>query len=450
MGRKVKEKRFKVLVVGGGGREFMLVWKFAQSPQVSKVYCAPGNAGMQQWAELVNIKANDIEGLKQFAIENQINLTVVGPEEPLCMGIVDEFQAAGLTICGPTKNAAQLEGSKAFANGMMTLCKVPTADFRVFEDYKKALAYIEETGVPIVIKADGLAAGKGVYPCQTIEEAKAALKEIMIEKKYGSAGDKVVIEEFLDGEEASFLVFSDGVNVVPLASSQDHKPVFESEEDRDIWIKHGGDPAYKDSKTGPNTGGMGAYSPAPIVTPEVHDQVMNEIILPLIKGMSDEGMPFKGVLYAGLMIKEGKAKVLEFNVRFGDPEAQPLLMRCKTDIFPIMMQIASGGLIEGMELEWDERPAVCVVMASGGYPGEYKKGYEIFGLGEIPDMSILVVHAGTAKKDGKWVTNGGRVLGITTLGKNIEAAIAKIYAIIQMINWKNDYYRFDIGAKAVK
>lgn len=439
----------KVLVIGSGGREFMLVWKLAQSPQVSKIYCAPGNAGMEQWAELVNIKANNIEGLKKFAIENQIDLTVVGPEDPLCAGIVDEFQAVGLNIFGPSKLAAQLEGSKAFAKGMMTLCKIQTADFEIFDSYEKALAHIEKTGAPIVVKADGLAAGKGVYPCNTIEEAKAALKEIMVDKKYGSAGDKVVVEEFLDGEEASFLVFSDGINAIHLASSQDHKPVFETEKDRDRWISHGGDSQHRSSKVGPNTGGMGAYSPAPIVTPAVYDQVMNEIIFPLIKGMSEEGISFKGVLYAGLMIKEGKARVLEFNVRFGDPEAQPLLMRCKTDIFPIMMRIATGGLIEAMELEWDNRPAVCVVMASGGYPGDYKKDHEIFGLKEVADThDILVVHAGTAKKDGKWVTNGGRVLGVTALGGDLGIAVGKAYMVIMRINWKGDYYRSDIAKRA--
>ncbi len=422
----------KVLVVGQGGREHALVWKIAQSPKVDVVYAAPGNGGICEEATCVDISANDLEALRDFAKKEGIDLTVVGPEEPLVKGIVDIFEEAGLTIFGPSKAAAQLEGSKAYAKNFMKEMGIPTAEFEVFEDPIEAKKYIEKKGAPIVVKADGLAAGKGSIVCKTVEEAKKAVDTIMVDKVFGEAGNKVVVEDFLKGEEASFIVITDGKNIVPLASSQDHKPVYDNDE-------------------GPNTGGMGAYSPAPVVTDYIHEKTMNEIVIPTIEGMAKRGVPFKGVLYVGLMIEDDKyPRVLEYNVRFGDPEAQPILMRMKSDLVDALIASINGTL-DTCEIEYLDDAAVCVVMASGGYPGKYEKGKEIHGLEEVAKMEkVKVFHAGTKKVNGKFVTNGGRVLGVTALGKDIKEAIDRAYEAVSKINWEGVHYRRDIGRKALR
>lgn len=420
----------KVLVVGGGGREHALVWKIAQSPKVTNVYCAPGNAGIAELAEIVTIKANDLRGLRDFALKAKIDLTVVGPEEPLTLGIVDLFESKGLAIFGSNRKAAEIEGSKAFAKEIMKKYHIPTASFMTFENPKEAIAYIRKQGVPIVVKADGLAAGKGVMVCKTVEEAIRSVEEIMVEKMFGEAGKKVVVEECLTGEEASYIAFTDGKSILPMASSQDHKPIFDGDQ-------------------GPNTGGMGAYSPAPVVTDEVHQQIMEKILRPMIQGMWEEGRPYRGVLYAGLMIREGQPKVLEFNARFGDPETQPALMRMKGDIVPVLEACMKGTLSQ-CQIEWDERAAVCVVMASKGYPGDYEKGKTIKGLQEVSRMKdVVVFHAGTASKEGQIVTNGGRVLGVTGLGEDIPRAIERSYEAVKKISWDGVHYRTDIGQKAM-
>ena len=421
----------KVLVVGGGGREHALVWKVAQSPKVSKIYCAPGNAGISEQATLVPLKANDLNGLLQFALKEKIDLTVVGPEEPLTKGIVDLFTSKGLSIFGPSQKAAEIEGSKAFAKEVMRKYHIPTASFEVFDDRKEAVDYIRKHGAPIVVKADGLAAGKGVIICKTIEEAIQSVDQIMIEKIFGEAGNRVVIEECLMGEEASYIAFTDGKAILPMASSQDHKAVFDGDQ-------------------GPNTGGMGAYSPAPVVTDKVHERIMEEILKPLIQGMAEEGRPYKGALYAGVMIHEGHPKVLEFNARFGDPETQPVLMRMKGDIVPILEACISGNLSE-YEIEWDSRASVCVVMTSRGYPGDYEKGKAISGLKGVSQMEdVFVFHAGTVFQDGQVATNGGRVLGVTGLGKDIPSAIERTYQAVKKISWDGVHYRTDIGQKALR
>lgn len=421
----------KVLVVGGGGREHALVWKISQSPRISKIYCAPGNAGISEQAELVSIKADDLQGLLDFAIKEKIDLTVVGPEDPLTRGIVDLFESRGLRIFGPSRKAAEIEGSKAFAKEMMKKHQIPTASYEIFDDPEKAIAYIHQKGVPVVVKADGLAAGKGVTVCRSIEEAIRSILRIMVHRVFGEAGRRVVIEEYLEGEEASYIVFTDGETILPLASSQDHKAVFDGDQ-------------------GPNTGGMGAYSPAPVVTEEVHKRIIDEILRPLIYGMREDGRPYRGVIYAGLMIKQGQPKVLEFNARFGDPETQPVLMRMKGDIVPILEACVDGQLSR-FELEWDPRPAVCVVMASKGYPGNYEKGKRIEGLEEVSRMKdIFVFHAGTARKNGEIVTNGGRVLGVTGLGESIPEAIEWTYQAVRRIHWEGVHYRTDIGKKALR
>jgi phosphoribosylamine--glycine ligase len=420
----------KVLVVGGGGREHALIWKIVQSPEVSKVYCAPGNAGISEQATLVPIKANDSGSLLQFASKEKIDLTVVGPEEPLTKGIVDLFESKGLTIFGASQRAAELEGSKAFAKEMMKKCRIPTSSYEIFDDPKKARDYVRKEGAPVVVKADGLAAGKGVIVCKTVEEALKSVDQIMVEKIFGEAGNRVVVEEYLVGEEASYIAFTDGKAILAMASSQDHKPVF-------------------DGDLGPNTGGMGAYSPAPVVTDEVHEKIIEKILRPIIQGMSEEGRPYKGVLYAGLMIHEGHPKVLEFNARFGDPETQPVLMRMKGDIIPILRACIEGNLSQ-YKIEWDSRASVCVVMASKGYPGDYEKGKPISGLKEVSQMEdIFVFHAGTALKDGQMCTNGGRVLGVTGLGKDIPRAIERTYQAVKKISWEGAHYRRDIGQKAL-
>ena len=420
----------KVLIVGGGGREHALVWKIAQSPKVSKIYCAPGNAGISEQATIVPIKANDLNGLLGFALKEKIDLTVVGPEDPLTQGIVDLFKSKDLFIFGANKKAAEIEGSKAFAKEMMKKYHIPTAFYRVFDTQKEAVKYIQKQGAPTVVKADGLAAGKGVIICKTVEEAIQSVDKIMAEKIFGEAGNRVVIEEYLVGEEASYIAFTDGKTILPMASSQDHKPIFDEDQ-------------------GPNTGGMGAYSPAPVVTKEVHERIIEKVLRPIIYGMGEEGRPYQGVLYAGLMIHDGHPKVLEFNARFGDPETQPVLMRMKGDIIPILEACMKGTLSQH-RIEWDPRPSVCVVMASKGYPGDYEKGKIIGGLKEVSQMEgVFVFHSGTALQDGKMVTHGGRVLGVTGLGEDIPRAIQKTYQAVKKISWDGVHYRTDIGQKAL-
>lgn len=421
----------KVLVIGSGGREHALVWKISQSPKVSKVYCAPGNAGISEQAELVPLKANDLSGILEFALKEEIDLTVVGPEDPLTRGIVDLFESKGLRIFGPSQKAAEIEGSKAFAKEVMKKYNIPTASYEIFEDRNDAIDYVREKGVPIVIKADGLAAGKGVTVCRTLEEAIQSIDRMMIEKVFGEAGRRVVIEECLEGEEASYIAFTDGKTILPLASSQDHKPVFDEDQ-------------------GPNTGGMGAYSPAPVINEEVNQRIVEKILKPLIHGMEKEGRPYRGVIYAGLMIKENEPKVLEFNARFGDPETQPILMRMKWDIVPLLEACIEGDLSR-FNIEWDPRAAVCVVMASRGYPRDYEKGKRINGLEEASRMKdIFVFHAGTARVNDAIVTNGGRVLGVTGLGKSIPEAIDLTYQAVRKIHWDGVHYRTDIGKKALR
>jgi phosphoribosylamine--glycine ligase len=421
----------KVLVIGSGGREHALVWKIAQSPLVGKVYCAPGNPGTGRIAENINIKVDDLQGLLGFARKEGIGLTVVGPELPLSLGIVDLFEEHGLRIFGAQKRAAMIEASKAFAKDLMKKYGVPTAAYEVFDQVGPAQEFIDKIGVPAVIKADGLAAGKGVIIAATRDEAIAAVNGMLSGNAFGEAGSRVVIEEFLRGEEASFLAFTDGKNIIPLASAQDHKAVF-------------------DGDIGPNTGGMGAYSPAPVVTPAIHDRVMAEVMQPTVDGMAKEGRPYQGVLYAGLMIENDEIKTLEFNARFGDPECQPLLMRMKSDIVPFLLGVANGD-IGGMQIEWHDRAAVCVVMSAGGYPGAYRRGDVIYGLEDAAEIDDLVVfHAGTAEEEGRIVCVGGRVLGVTALGQSVKEAIDRAYRGVAAITWEGVHFRRDIGEKALK
>ncbi len=420
----------KVLVVGGGGREHALIYKIAQSSLVEQIYCAPGNPGIAELAECVQIGAEEIDALCAFAQEEKIDLTVVGPEVPLTMGIVDTFQAAGLEIFGPNKAAAQIEGSKGFSKDLMVRYNIPTAAYRSFTEHTAAVAYIREQGAPIVVKADGLAAGKGVFVAMSEEQAITAVDNIMLDKLFGSAGNSVVIEEFMEGEEASFFAFTDGKNILPLASSQDHKRVNDGDE-------------------GPNTGGMGAYSPAPVVTAELYDEIVETIVKPTIAGMAADGCPYSGILYVGLMIKNGQPRVVEYNARFGDPEAQPLLMRMKSDIVPVLQACARGELQQD-SIDWHDMSAVCVVMASGGYPAHFAKGFAINGLNAAAQMEdLMVFHAGTALKEGKIVNNGGRVLGVTGLGNTVKSAIDKAYAGVDKIRWDGVHFRKDIGARAL-
>jgi len=421
----------KILVIGGGGREHALVWKIAQSPLVTKIYCAPGNPGTAALAENLPIAVDQLDKLLVFAYENQIDLTVVGPEQPLSLGIVDLFESHGLKVFGPSQNAAFIEGSKAFSKDLMQKYNVPTAAYGVFTDLAEAEAFITRTGAPIVVKADGLAAGKGVIIAQTCEEAVSAVQDMLSGNAFGSAGSRVVIEEFLTGEEASFLVITDGKNIIPLASAQDHKAIF-------------------DGDLGPNTGGMGAYSPAPVVTPDIHEKAMRQVIRPTVEGMAAEGRPYRGVLYAGLMVKDGEVKTLEFNARFGDPECQPLLMRMKSDIVPVLCAVADGDLSTA-GIEWHDKAAVCVVMAAEGYPGDYRKGDVISGLERAGELdNLYVFHAGTTEKDGACVTNGGRVLGVTALGATVKEAIDSAYQGVSQITWPGVQYRSDIGKKALE
>lgn len=420
----------KVLIIGSGGREHVLAWKIASSPEVEKVYCAPGNAGMREVAQCVPITAEDINLLADFATEKNIDLTIVGPEGPLAGGIVDTFEMLGLKVFGPSKAAAALESSKSFAKSLMRKYNIPCAGGRSFSRPDKALRYMGTINSPFVVKADGLAAGKGVIICNTPKEGKKALSAMLSKGSFGDAGKTVVIEEFLTGEEASFIAFTDGINVLPLPSSQDHKTI------------------YDDDK-GPNTGGMGAYSPAPVVDSVMHKKIMDHVMLPVVRAMAAEGRPYKGVLYAGLMIDGDRVSVVEFNCRFGDPEAQPLLFRTKSDIVPVMLACIEGGLNQ-YSLDIDKRPAVCIVMASKGYPGSYKKGLSIKGLDRVARMKdIYAFHSGTTEKNGKIVTNGGRVLGVTAMGDSINSAISRAYKAVEKISWTGEYHRTDIGHKAL-
>jgi len=420
----------KVLVVGSGGREHALVWKIAKSPHVGKVWCAPGNAGIAREAEVVGIAADDIKALLQFAKDNEIDLTVVGPEAPLVAGIVDVFQKEGLKVFGPRRHAASLEGSKAYSKMLMKSAGIPTARFKIFSELSSAKDYAESMGAPLVVKASGLAAGKGVYVCSSVEEAQDAIDLVMKERIFGAAGDSVVIEECLTGEEASILAFMDGHAIFTLESSQDHKPAL-------------------DGDKGPNTGGMGAYSPAPVVTDRIMRQVERDILVPVAYAANRDGCPYRGILYAGIMVTEEGAKVLEFNVRFGDPETQPILMRMESDIIEPIMATVEGGLAD-THMTWDESAAVCVVMASGGYPGKYEKGREITGIDEAEALGdVKVFHAGTALSDGKLVTAGGRVLGVTALGDTIEAAQKRAYEAVERISFRDSHYRTDIADKAI-
>ncbi|MEW6265405.1 MAG: phosphoribosylamine--glycine ligase [Thermodesulfobacteriota bacterium] len=419
-----------ILVVGSGGREHALVWKLARSPRIGKIYCAPGNAGIARQAECVPVPADDLDGLIALAKEKAVDLVVVGPEAPLSLGLADRLAGAGIKVCGASARAARIEGSKAFAKDLMKKYGLPTADYAVFDDPASALAYVRRRSGPLVVKADGLAAGKGVLICRTAAEAEAALELIMGARAFGAAGDKVVIEEYLTGEEASFLVFTDGRTIKPLPSSQDHKAVY-------------------DGDRGPNTGGMGAYSPAPVVTPALEKEIMDRIMRPTVEALAAEGCPYRGVLYAGLMIGPDGPKLLEFNARFGDPECQPLLMRLRSDLVDILEAIVEGRLHE-IEPEWDPRASICLVLASGGYPGSYEKGRVISGLDEAEAQDdVVVFHAGTTMKDGRLVTNGGRVLGVTALGRTVAEAIDRAYAAAGLISWPDLHYRRDIGRRAL-
>lgn len=419
----------KVLVVGSGGREHALCWKIAQRPG-TEVYVAPGNIGMVDVATLVNIKVDDIAGLVDFAKAEGIDLTVVGPELPLTLGIVDAFQEAGLACFGPNKAAAKLEGSKAFSKELMKKYGIPTAAFDTFTDVDKAKAFVDEIGVPCVVKADGLAAGKGVIICMTREEADKAIEDMLTDHAFGDASATIVIEEYMVGPEVSVLAFADGKTVLPMVSAQDHKRIF-------------------DGDKGPNTGGMGAYSPAPVYTEALSAEVNKTIIEPTIAAMAAEGTPFTGILYTGLMLTEKGPRVLEYNVRFGDPETQPIMVRMKSDIVALFQACVDGKLDEAA-LEWHDEAAVCVIMASGGYPASSEKGVPIHGLDDIAAEEAIVFHSGTAEKDGEIVTNGGRVLGVTAKDATIKGAIDKAYAAVEKINFDHMQFRRDIGARALQ
>ena len=421
----------KVLVIGSGGREHALVWKLSQSPSVDKIFCTPGNAGISEIAECLDIKTDDIGALVNFAKYEGIDLTVVGPEAPLTAGIVDAFVKEDRRIFGPDKLGAQLEGSKVFAKEFMLKYGIPTAEYKTFTSYLHAKEYIQLKGAPIVIKADGLAAGKGVFVAASVEESIDALKLIIKERAFGSAGDKVIVEQCLKGEEASFMVLTDGKTFIPLATSQDHKTVF-------------------DNDKGPNTGGMGAYSPAPIITESLEADIMKNIIKPVIKGLTKERINYRGIIYAGLMICDGKPYVLEFNCRFGDPEAQPVLMRLDSDLFDAL-KAASEGKLKDIKLSWKNDASVCVVLTSKGYPGSYEKGKVIKGLDSLKNRDdLMVFHAGTSVDDKKFVTSGGRVLGVTALGKDIRSAKENAYQAIKKIHFDGMHYRKDIADKAIK
>ncbi|MBU1626078.1 phosphoribosylamine--glycine ligase [bacterium] len=421
----------KVLVIGSGGREHAIVWKLSKSPLVDKIYCAPSNGGINLIAEPVNIKAEDIQNLVKFASEKEIGLTVVGPENPLSEGIVDIFQQNGLTIFGPSRKAARIESSKVFSKSFMKKYAIPTADFEVASDFKEAELKVHSHGYPIVIKADGLAAGKGVFVCNEKKEGQEALEKIFKDKIFGDSGNSVVIEDKLVGEEATYMVITDGRNIIPLSSSQDHKAIY-------------------DGDKGPNTGGMGAYSPAPIVTKKLEEKIISTIVEPTITGLKAEGFPFCGLLFTGLMIKDDNPFVIEFNCRFGDPEAQVVLMNMESDLFPLLMDAAKGD-ISGISTKWSEGFSVCVVIASKGYPRSYEKGKKITGLEKfVKSEDVFIFHAGTKEdSEGNILTNGGRVLGVTAIGKDIKSAIAKAYSAVLDVSFENVYFRRDIGQKAL-
>ena len=421
----------KVLVVGGGGREHALVWKLKQSPKVDKIYCAPGNAGISEIAECLDIKADNIDALLDFVKYNWIDLTVVGPEVPLTEGIVDVFVKEGRRIFGPDSSGARLEGSKMFSKDFMQKYGLPSAEYKTFTSYSQAEEYVRLKGAPIVVKADGLAAGKGVVVAETVNEALDALKLIMKDKAFGNAGNRVVVEQCLKGEEASFMILTDGETVVPLVTSQDHKQIF-------------------DGDKGPNTGGMGAYSPAPIVTEDLSDEIMRSIIDPLMNGLKHENINYRGVIYVGVMVCDGKPYVLEFNVRFGDPEAQPILARLDSDLFELLKATAEGKL-KDVQVSWKSDTSICVVLASEGYPGPYTKGKVIEGLDAFKnDDNVVVFHAGTDLNDSEVVTSGGRVLGVTALGNSIKSAQDNVYEAVNKIRFEGMQYRKDIADKAIK
>jgi phosphoribosylamine--glycine ligase len=420
----------KVLVIGSGGREHSLVWKIAQSPLVSKIFCAPGNPGISELAECINITADQTDQLCKFAVKENIDLTVVGPEAPLVDGIVDIFSKYKLKVFGPDKKAAILEDSKVFSKRLLRKHGIPTADFKCFDNYQHAKQYVSSKVAPIVVKADGLSKGKGVFVCKTNDEALKAIDSIMKDKVFGNAGSQVVIEECLIGEEISLLAFTDGRNIVAMESSQDHKTIFDGDQ-------------------GPNTGGMGAYSPVPIMTDKLYLQIEKEILVPTVHAMNREERPYKGVIYIGLMITSSGPMVLEFNVRFGDPEAQVILTRMKSDIVPIMLATITGEL-DKVDLDWYSQASVCVVMASGGYPGSYDNGKQITGLDSLKNQKdISVFHAGTKSADGKIITNGGRVLNIVACGEDIEAAQKKVYEAVSKISFDGAHYRRDIADKSI-
>lgn len=417
----------KVLVVGGGGREHAIVWKLSQSPKIKKLYCAPGNPGIAKLAECVSIAVSDIEKLADFAKKEQIDLTFVGPEEPLSKGIVNEFIKQGLAVYGPSKEAALIEGSKAFAKELMRKYQIPTAKYAAFTNYEEALAYVRREGAPIVIKADGLAAGKGVVVAKSLEEAEDALKSMMKDVTLGSAGVRVVIEEFLEGEEMTLLAFVNGPTVKPMVPSQDHKPVY-------------------DGDKGPNTGGMGTYAPLPHMDSSIVEQILQEIVVPTARAMVKEGHPFEGILYTGLMLTKEGPKVIEYNARFGDPETQVVLPLLETDLLDILTASLTGEL-ENVEVKWKDKAAVCVIMSSAGYPGPYEKGEVIYGLDQVVHPTIIF-HAGTAEKDGEIITNGGRVLGITAIGETLKEARELAYQSVEKVSFNGAHYRRDIGSKA--
>tara|TARA_B100001765_G_scaffold149753_1_gene95965 strand:+ start:426 stop:1685 length:1260 start_codon:yes stop_codon:yes gene_type:complete len=417
----------KVLVIGSGGREHALAWKIAQSPLVKKVFCAPGNAGTANVAENIDIPSDNVDALLQFATVTGIGLTIVGPEQPLVKGLVDSFEESGLRVFGPSQRAAEIEGSKVFCKDLMKKYGIPTAKYESFDSLDQVKLFTKEDE-PVVVKASGLAAGKGVILCSNAEEARSAVQSIMQEKAFGNAGDQVVVEEFLTGQEVSLLAFTDGKTVLPLDSAQDHKAAF-------------------DGDKGPNTGGMGAYSPALVFTEELKQQVIDEIMIPTVRAMAKEGRYYRGILYAGLMLTESGPKVLEFNARFGDPETQPIMMRIKNDIVPIFEACIDGTLAK-QSLQWRQEPTICVVMAAKGYPSSYEKGKEISGLNSDENRQVVVFHAGTKLENGKVLTNGGRVLGVTALGSDINQAIKNAYSAVDKIKWDGIHYRKDIGNKA--
>jgi phosphoribosylamine--glycine ligase len=422
----------KVLIIGSGGREHALAWRAAQSTGVNRVYVAPGNAGtaLEEHVENVPLSSDDIDGLLNFAQEQAIDLTIVGPEAPLVAGVVDRFKTAGLRCFGPSAAAAQLEGSKAFAKDFMARHGIPTAAYGNFTDIDEAIAFIHSHGVPIVVKADGLAAGKGVIIAETINEAETAVRDMLAGNAFGEAGHRVVVEEFLRGEEASFIVMADGENILPLATSQDHK-------------------ARDEGDLGPNTGGMGAYSPAPVIDAELHKRAMDTVIRPTVRGMAEQGIPFTGFLYAGLMVSpDGETKVLEFNVRFGDPETQPILMRLQSDLVELCLAAVDGRL-DQVDAHWDPRPALGVVMAAGGYPGSYPKGQEISGLEQGNKTDTRVFHAGTKLDNGQVVTAGGRVLCVCAMGESVLDSATAAYSTCDEIHWDGAFFRRDIGHRAI-